>query len=124
AARGGRERVPSAPPGRAKAAPFPPPVHSRIDPQTSAPSNGVRFTESDLSFILDQIKVAEANAAGTPIRDLIPNWELPLGLRTLSGVNNNLLAGGAPKGAAHNEFPRLATPPVFPPPGAHTAGFF
>src|SRR5262249_53925134 len=81
-------------------------------------------TESDLSFILDQIKVAEANAAGTPIRDLIPNWELPLGLRTLSGVDNNLLPGDAQNGAADNVFPRLATPPIFRTAEPQPANFF
>src|SRR5262249_43815361 len=125
AARGGREwvfRAPRAPP-TAAAPPAPPPVHSPIDPQTSVPSTGVRFTENDLSFILDQIKIAEANAAGTPLRDLVPNWELPLGLRTLSGVNNNLLTGDAQNGAADNVFPRLATPPVFRPAETQPADF-
>src|SRR5262249_33242348 len=107
-----------------QAAPFTPPVHSRIDPQTSAPSNGVRFTESDLSFILDQIKIAEANAAGTPLRDLVPNWELPLGLRTLSGGNNNLLTGDTQTGAADNVCPRLATPPIFRTAETQPADFF
>ena len=29
----------------------------------------------DLDFILEQIKIAEANAAGTPLIDLVPNWD-------------------------------------------------
>src|SRR5262249_58279117 len=125
AARGGREwvfRAPRAPP-TAAAPPAPPPVHSPIDPQTSVPSTGVRFTENDLSFILDQIKIAEANAAGTPLRDLVPNWELPLGLRTLSGVNNNLLAGDTQFGTADNVFPRLTTP-IFRTAETQPANFF
>src|SRR5262249_42326356 len=94
----------------AAAAPAPTPAPSRIDPQTSAPSTGVRYTESDLSFILDQIKIAEKNAAGTPLRDLIPNWNLQFGLRTISGEDNNILPGRAQFGAADNVFPRLTTP--------------
>ena len=58
----------------------------------------------DLDFILEQIKIAEANAAGTPLIDLVPNWELPFGLRTLSGVDNNLLPASDQFGAADNVF--------------------
>src|SRR5262245_20198559 len=123
-AHGVQEMVFSDPTGPIQAAPFTPPVHSTIDPQTSAPSTGVRFTESDLSFILDQIKIAEANAAGTPLRDLVPNWELPFGLRTLSGVDNNLLPDDTQFGSADNVFPRLATPPIFRTPDVQPADFF
>ena len=120
---GVQEMVFSDPTGPIQAAPFTPPVHSTIDPQTSAPSTGVRFTESDLSFILDQIKIAEANAAGTPLRDLVPNWELQLGLRTLSGVDNNLLPNKAEFGTADNVFPRL-TDPIFRTAETQPADFF
>src|SRR5499426_2104608 len=78
----------------------------------------------DLNFILEQIKIAEANAAGTPLIDLVPNWELPFGLRTISGVDNNLLAGDAQFGAADNVFPRLATPPIFRTAETQPADFF
>src|SRR5262245_35432830 len=123
-AHGVQEMVFSDPTGPIQAAPFTPPVHSTIDPQTSAPSTGVRFTESDLSFILDQIKIGEANAAGTPLRDLVPNWELPFGLRTLSGVDNNLLPDDTQFGSADNVFPRLATPPIFRTADVQPAAFF
>src|SRR5712691_10629710 len=72
------------------------------------------FIKSDLAFILEQIKIGEANAAGTPLRDLVPNWELPFGLRSISGEDNNLLPGRDEFGAADNVFPRMTTP-VFRP---------
>src|SRR5262249_59713435 len=55
--------------------------------------------------------------------DLVPNWELPLGLRTLSGVNNNLLAGDTQFGTADNVFPRLTTP-IFRTAETQPANFF
>src|SRR5262249_24057732 len=78
----------------------------------------------DLDFILEQIKIAEANAAGTPLIDLVPNWELPFGLRTISGVDNNLLPASDQFGAADNVFPRLATPPIFRTADVQPADFF
>src|SRR5262245_48704481 len=72
----------------------------------------VTLYRDDLDFILEQIKIAEANAAGTPLIDLVPNWELPFGLRTISGVDNNLLPASDQFGAADNVFPRL-TDPIF-----------
>ncbi|HEX9549035.1 MAG TPA: hypothetical protein VF942_16965, partial [Acidimicrobiales bacterium] len=123
-AHGVQEMVFSAPTALLTAgAPAPTPAPSRIDPQTSAPSTGVRYTESDLSFILDQIKIAEANAAGTPLRDLIPNWDRAFGLRTISGEDNNLLTGRTQFGAADNVFPRMTTP-IFRTAEGAPAGFF
>jgi len=77
----------------------------------------------DLDFILEQIKIAEANAAGTPLIDLVPNWELPFGLRTISGVDNNLLPASDQFGAADNVFPRL-TDPIFRTAETQPADFF
>ena len=75
----------------------------------------VKFIRSDLDFILQQILLAEANAAtiagpGTPMLELLPNAEVPWGLRTVTGVNNNLVPGQSQFGAADTVFPRLTTP--------------
>src|SRR5262245_54540574 len=70
----------------------------------------VTFNSSDLLFILDQIEIAEANAAGTPLIDLLANVTLPFGLRTVDGSLNNLVPTQSEFGAADNTFPRLADP--------------
>ncbi|MDR6609793.1 peroxidase family protein [Pseudomonas synxantha] len=79
---------------------------------------GLHMVRSDLNFILDQIKIAEADAAGQDILSLIPNIRAPLGLRTVDGSNNNLMNLNGNNhtefGAADNVFPRL-TDPVFNP---------
>src|SRR5262245_56786970 len=67
----------------------------------------VSFIRSDLEFILQQIFIAEANAAGTPLIDLLPNAEVPYGLRTVDGSFNNLVPGQSDFGAADGTFPRL-----------------
>src|SRR5437867_1317506 len=79
------------------------------------------FSKSDLEFILAQIKIAEAHAAGQSLVDLLPNPEFAFGLRTIDGTFNNLVPGQSQFGAADTIFPRLTTP-VFrtaeaPPPG-------
>ncbi len=54
----------------------------------------VTYIKSDLNFILDQIKIAEAHAAGQPLYGpggLIPTYNLSWGLRTVDGTYNNLL---------------------------------
>jgi hypothetical protein len=68
------------------------------------------LVKSDLVFILQQIEIAEANAAGTPLTDLIPNSALPYGLRTVDGSDNNLFMDQTDFGAADVIFPRLTTP--------------
>src|SRR5262249_46503327 len=83
-----------------------------------------RLFRDDLDFILEQIKIAEENAAGVPLLSLVPNWDFQFGLRTLSGVNNNLLPFSAQFGAADNVFPRLATPPIFRTAEIQPANFF
>jgi Ca2+-binding RTX toxin-like protein len=79
---------------------------------------GLHMVRSDLNFILDQIKIAEADAAGQDILSLIPNIRAPLGLRSVDGSNNNLMNlngnNNTEFGAADNVFPRL-TDPVFNP---------
>ncbi|MGH8383533.1 peroxidase family protein [Pseudomonas sp.] len=88
---------------------------------------GLHMVRSDLNFILDQIKIAEADASGQDILSLIPNIRAPLGLRTVDGSNNNLMNLNGNNhtgyGAADNTFPRL-TDPVFNPAQGAPAGFF
>src|SRR5262245_39140159 len=67
----------------------------------------VSFIRSDLDFILQQILIAEANAAGADLRSLLPNDEVPYGLRTVAGTLNNLVPLQSEFGAADNAFPQL-----------------
>ena len=64
----------------------------------------------DLEFILNQILIAEAHAAGADLASLLPNPFLPYGLRTVDGTYNNLLPGQEQFGAADNPFPRALDP--------------
>ena len=64
----------------------------------------------DLEFILNQILISEAHAAGADLTSLLPNPFLPWGLRTVDGSYNNLLAGQEQFGAADNLFPRALDP--------------
>lgn len=75
-----------------------------------------RIIEEDLAFILRQIQVAEAHAAGgellcAEITDVsgkcVPSPALPMGLRTVDGSFNNLVAGQQDYGAADRVFPKL-----------------
>lgn len=70
----------------------------------------VTYIKSDLEFILEQIKIAEAHADGQPLYGpggLIPSYNLAWGLRTVDGTYNNLLQGRAEAGASDNPFPTL-----------------
>ncbi|MFE5837182.1 peroxidase family protein [Arthrobacter sp. NPDC056493] len=83
---------------------------------------GFTITPSDLSFILKQIKIAEAHVANTtsatgPCGALIgtgpnqiPSPLVSQGLRTVDGSCNNLQPGQETFGAADQKFPRLTTP--------------
>jgi Ca2+-binding RTX toxin-like protein len=73
-----------------------------------------QFVRSDLEFILEQIRISEAHAAGTPLEQLVANPTLPFGLRTVDGSYNNLVHGQSEFGASDNLFPRT-TEPVFRP---------
>ena len=88
--------------------------------------------KSDLDFILQQIIIAERNAAGAPLLDpllpfdplnplssLIEDPLLSFGLRTVDGTFNNLLVGQQNFGAADQVFPRLL-PPDFRQAGTYT----
>ncbi|MDH4871591.1 peroxidase family protein, partial [Pseudomonas sp. BN515] len=72
------------------------------------------FIKSDLEFILQQILIAEAHAAGEELSSLVPNSQVPWGLRTLDGSFNHLLSGQETAGAADELFPRMLEP-VFRP---------
>ncbi len=87
-----------------------PPVVPVAGPETVEAGVGVDLIRSDLNFILNQIKIAEAQTAGADILDLIPNVRAPLGLRTVDGSFNNLMPGQDHFGAADNVFPRLSDP--------------
>jgi Ca2+-binding RTX toxin-like protein len=101
---------------------------------TVAGGEGIHFARSDLNFILDQIRIAEKNAAGEDILSLIPNVRAALGLRTVDGSYNNLVQlNGIDHtgfGAADGIFPRLsapvfgtAEPSVFGPPGGPATSY-
>ncbi|NMY16249.1 heme peroxidase [Pseudomonas sp. WS 5019] len=62
------------------------------------------FIKSDLEFILQQIFIAEAHAAGQSLDELLPNSQVPWGLRTVDGSYNNLVEGRTFWGAADQEF--------------------
>ena len=78
----------------------------------------VSYIRSDLEFILDQIKIAEANAGGQPLfggpNPLVPSYNNSFGLRTVDGSYNHLLPGQERWGAADVPFPELVTPTYRP----------
>ena len=92
-------------------------------PAQAAPvGQGFTITPSDLSFILKQIKIAEAHVANTTSEtgpcgalvgtgpNQIPTPLVSRGLRTVDGSCNNLQPGQETFGAADQRFPRLTTP--------------
>ena len=62
---------------------------------------------NDLKHILDQIRIAEQHAAGTPLTDLVASPQLAHGLRLVDGSLNNLTEGRERFGAADEVMPRL-----------------
>lgn len=83
------------------------------------------LNQADLEFVLRQIKIAEANAAGIPLTEIyvdadgnvvsastpgaalaIPDPHVPNGLRTVDGSYNNLIPGRELWGAADQPMPR------------------
>jgi len=97
-----------------------------LPPGVAPVGAGFEITLTDLAFILDQIKISEQHVGPTfdpldPCGNLIgpgPNQippagsadQLPFGLRTLSGICNNLVPGQELFGAVDEPFIRLATP--------------
>jgi methionine-rich copper-binding protein CopC len=107
--------------------------------QAAPVAQGFTVTAADLSFILQQIKIAEAHVVNTtgatgPCGALVGNGPnqianplLSFGLRTVDGTCNNLQPGQETFGAADQTFPRLTTPvfsaaetvhPLFGPPSS------
>ena len=85
-------------------------------------AEAVTLIQSDLEFMLTQIKIAEAHAAQPPGTSplgpgplQVASPLLPFGLRTVDGKFNNLVAGQEGFGAADSIFPRLVplTPSSF-----------
>ena len=77
----------------------------------------VTVNKADLEFILAQIKIAEAHAAGTPLfgpGGLVPAYNTSFGLRTVDGTYNHLLPGQEKWGAADQPFPTLMDPTYRP----------
>ena len=75
----------------------------------------VTVNKADLEFILAQIQIAEAHAAGQPLfgpGGLVPAYNVSWGLRTVDGTYNNLLH--ETWGAADQQFPTLM-PPTYRP---------
>lgn len=70
----------------------------------------VKLNLNDIQFILDQIKIAEAHASGTPLDQLVDSPLLPYGLRTVDGSYNNFGVGREQWGASGEPFPGLAEP--------------
>lgn len=70
----------------------------------------VTLVRHDLEFILRQIEIAEAHAAGTPLPSLVDSPLLPAGLRTVDGSYNNILPGRETWGASGEGFVNLLDP--------------
>jgi len=88
-----------------------------------------KLNQADLEFVLRQIKIAEAHAAGAPLTQIyvnaagdvvpagtegavlaIPDPHVPFGLRTVDGTFNNIVEGRETWGAADQTMPRLFDP--------------
>src|SRR5262245_59902297 len=79
----------------------------RLEMTTEGGAEMVSFIRSDLEFILQQILISEQHAAGADLLSLLPNVQVPFGVRTVDGTFNNLVAGQNGFGAADLLFPRL-----------------
>ena len=84
-----------------------PPPAAPIPAESATVSAGVHYIRSDLQFILDQIVIAEKQAAGADFGSLVSNPRASQGLRTVDGTFNNLVQGQSEFGAADTTFPRL-----------------
>ena len=100
----------------------------------------IGLIQSDMEYILAQIKISEAHPDGAtlctdpqfPANPAVCTTEvtdptLPYGVRTVDGRHNNLVTGRVAYGAADTLFPRLVpskfrpaedVPPAFGPPGS------
>ena len=94
-------------------------------------AGAVTVAKGDLDFILQQIKISENHAGGGALLgngpNQVPAAQLPYGVRTIDGSENNLIAGREKWGAADELFPRLLpknyrdTEPAPPAPAPQTA---
>ncbi|TNC68236.1 hypothetical protein [Rubellimicrobium roseum] len=82
-------------------------------------STSFHVNQHDLEFILKQIKIAELHAGGMSTIAAIQEVYgvsaqdaalMPAGLRTVDGMDNNLLPGQEDFGASGTPFPRLTDP--------------
>lgn len=71
-------------------------------------AEAVTLSDSDVRFILDQIKVAEGGSQSGTGANQIADPTFPRGLRTVLGTGNN--RANPAFGAADRQFPRLLTP--------------
>ncbi len=89
------------------------PPAAAVEPPDGVPG-GLQLVKEDLEFILRQIKIAEASPNGKPSMGPGDNQVISelagTGLRTVTGVHNNLLPDLETVGAADEPFPRLLTP--------------
>ncbi|WP_422102087.1 peroxidase family protein [Vreelandella sp.] len=83
----------------------------------------VKLNQHDLQFILDQIKVAEAHSAGTPLEELVDSPLLPTGLRTVDGSYNNFGIGREQWGSSGELFGPIAQGSLGQGSGAMPVGF-
>jgi Ca2+-binding RTX toxin-like protein len=83
----------------------------------------VKLVKHDLEFILKQIEIAEAHAAGTPLAELVESPLLPAGLRTVDGSFNNIGIGRESWGASGEPFLRLTDAGFVAGSGAFPPGF-
>ena len=78
----------------------------------------VQYIRSDLDFILQQIRIAEAHTAAGGTREalvaLVGDTQQPLGIRTVDGTFNNILPGQTNFGAADQPFDHLVAPQYLP----------
>lgn len=70
----------------------------------------VTLVRHDLEFILQQIRIAEAHAAGADLSTLVDSPLFPYGLRTVDGSYNNLTEGRETWGQSGQPFPRMSEP--------------
>lgn len=65
----------------------------------------MQLVRHDLEFILEQIRISDAHTAGQDLLSLVGEIRLPYGLRTVSGIFNNLTPGQENFGASDRPMP-------------------
>lgn len=72
------------------------------------------FSKSDLEFILKQIFIAEAHADGASLIDLLPNSQVPFGLRTVMAASTTWSPGKASSAPLTTRSCACSMPPTAP----------